>query len=322
MGGAAAALRYERTHSCPSVTPEILASLREGRITFDVYVQQDGGAAAGAPPSVARPSTADITRSRRRAREIAPPSLLPPERPPEPPPPPPEPRVELAPVEEGNENEERDSDARSVSSSDASTASGSDDAFDRDAYEEYWDAEEAKHAVAMRSPFKIYPGWGGEAPGEDEDEDESRSESQSRSQSESEDADAGTGAGSEGIRFTNEGDVLSEELGATVLSTPTHSPVPVSRAPGGSTPRAPFNTPSTPAGGATPSAMSPLRLLLSPFASNRVADSGVTEVRPSSRQPRKLASESASAAVVEPQPRKTPSAGLGGGSAMGGGGGR
>jgi hypothetical protein len=320
VGGAAAALRYERTHSCPSVTPEILASLEEGRITFDVYVQQDGGAAAGAPSSVARPSTADITRSRRRAREIAPPSLLPPERPPEPPPPPPEPRVELAPVEEGNENEERDSDARSVSSSDASTASGSDDAFDRDAYEEYWDAEEAKHAVAMRSPFKIYPGWGGEAPGENEDEDESRSESQS--QSEGEDEDAGTGSGSEGIRFTNEGDVLSEELGATVLSTPTHSPVPVSRAPGGSTPRAPFNTPSTPTGGATPSAMSPMRLLLSPFASKRVADSGVTEVRPSSRQPRKLASESTSAAVVEPQPRKTPSAGLGGGSAMGGGGGR
>ena len=325
VGGAAAALRYERTHSCPSVTSEILASLEEGRITFDVYVQQDGGAAAGAPPSVARPSTADITRSRRRAREIEPPSLLPPERAPEPPPP--EPRAaELAPVEEGNENEARDSDARSISSSDASMASGSDDAFDRDAYEEYWDAEEAKHAAAMRSPFKIYPGWGGEAPGEggdaDEDEDEDADEDESDSDSEDEGAPARTGSVSEGIRFTNEGDVLSEELGATALSTPPRSPVPVSRAPGASTPRAPSNTPSTPAGCATPSSMSPLRLLLSPFASTRVADSGVIEVRPSSRQPRKLASESAPAAVVEPQPRKPPSAGLGGGSAMGGGGGR
>ena len=46
VGGAAAAV--ERTHSCPSVTSEILASLEEGRITFDVYVQQDGGAAARA----------------------------------------------------------------------------------------------------------------------------------------------------------------------------------------------------------------------------------------------------------------------------------
>ena len=325
VGGAAAALRYERTHSCPSVTSEILASLEEGRITFDVYVQQDGGAAAGAPPSVARPSTADITRSRRRAREIEPPSLLPPERAPEPPPP--EPRAaELAPVEEGNENEARDSDARSISSSDASMASGSDDAFDRDAYEEYWDAEEAKHAAAMRSPFKMYPGWGGEAPGEggdaDEDEDEDADEDESDSDSEDEGAPARTGSVSEGIRFTNEGDALSEELGATALSTPPRSPVPVSRAPGASTPRAPSNTPSTPAGCATPPSMSPLRLLLSPFASTRVADSGVVEVRPSSRQPRKLASESAPAAVVEPQPRKPPSAGLGGGSAMGGGGGR
>ena len=242
-GGAAAALRYERTHSCPSVTSEILASLEEGRITFDVYVQQDGGAAARAPPSVARPSTADITRSRRRAREIEPPSLLPPER-----------RsrrrrrraAELAPVEEGNENEARDSDARSSSSSDASMASGSDDAFDRDAYEEYWDAEEAKHAAAMRSPFKIYPGWGGEAPGEggdaDEDEDEDADEDESDSDSEDEGAPARTGSVSEGIRFTNEGDALSEELGATALSTPPRSPVPVSRAPGASTPRAPSNT--------------------------------------------------------------------------------
>ena len=65
-------------------------------------------------------------------------------------------------------------------------ASGSDDAFDRDAYEEYWDAEEAKHAAAMRSPFKIYPGWGGEAPREggdaDEDEDEDADEDESDSE--------------------------------------------------------------------------------------------------------------------------------------------
>ena len=78
VGGAAAALSL-RTHA--------LVSFRDFRDTRVVgggsnHVRRvratDGGAAAGAPPSVARPSTADITRSRRRAREIEPPLALPP----------------------------------------------------------------------------------------------------------------------------------------------------------------------------------------------------------------------------------------------------
>jgi hypothetical protein len=45
--GAVAELGYERVHSCPLVTAEVLAALEEGRVVFDVYLQQDGGASAG-----------------------------------------------------------------------------------------------------------------------------------------------------------------------------------------------------------------------------------------------------------------------------------
>ena len=48
MGGASATLRYERPHACPSVTRPILAELQSGKIVFDVYLQQDGGAGAEA----------------------------------------------------------------------------------------------------------------------------------------------------------------------------------------------------------------------------------------------------------------------------------
>ena len=159
-------LRYERTHACPSITPEVLGSLRNGRIAFDVYLQHDGGAGAGATSSadLARPSTADITRLRRKALETVPPSLMPPKRPPSP----------VLEAEEKEEDESGDS-SRGASSSDADSDADSarsyssyssyssydsEGSFDRDAYEAYWDGEEAKHAEALRSPFKMFPGWG------------------------------------------------------------------------------------------------------------------------------------------------------------------
>lgn len=74
MGGASATLRYERSHSCPSVTRPILAELQSGKIVFDVYLQQDGG--AGAEAASAAAAAAALGRRRRMAREIEPPSLV------------------------------------------------------------------------------------------------------------------------------------------------------------------------------------------------------------------------------------------------------
>ena len=74
--------------------------------------------------------------------------------------------------ERGASSRDASSDSYSASDSDADADSGSarsyssyssydsEGSFDRDAYEEYWDGEEAKHAVALRSPFKMFPGWG------------------------------------------------------------------------------------------------------------------------------------------------------------------
>jgi hypothetical protein len=76
VGGASSALRYERTHSCPNVTPAVLESLRKGKITFDVYIQHDGGASMGIG-EMSRPGSAvDTGRERRAAREAPPPSLV------------------------------------------------------------------------------------------------------------------------------------------------------------------------------------------------------------------------------------------------------
>ena len=74
MGGASATLRYERPHACPTVTAAILAELEGGKIVFDVYLQQDGG--AGAEAASASAAAAALGRRRRMAREIEPPSLV------------------------------------------------------------------------------------------------------------------------------------------------------------------------------------------------------------------------------------------------------
>ena len=42
-----ATLRYERPYACPAVTGRILAELEGGKIVFDVYLQQGGGARPG-----------------------------------------------------------------------------------------------------------------------------------------------------------------------------------------------------------------------------------------------------------------------------------
>ena len=75
MGGASATLRYERSHACPIVTAPILAELEGGKIVFDVYLQQDGGAGADAA-SASAAAAAALGRRRRMAREIEPPSLV------------------------------------------------------------------------------------------------------------------------------------------------------------------------------------------------------------------------------------------------------
>ena len=74
MGGASATLSYERPHACPTVTAAILAELEGGKIVFDVYLQQDGG--AGAEAASASAAAAALGRRRRMAREIEPPSLV------------------------------------------------------------------------------------------------------------------------------------------------------------------------------------------------------------------------------------------------------
>jgi hypothetical protein len=193
--GAAAVLRYERTHSCPVVTTDTLKKLRTGVITFDVYLQHDGGAGAGAESvssiNANRPSTADITRLRRKALTSEPPSLLPPKRSPSP-----VAEETAEPIENSDDDNSQVSDSQMLSRDDASDVSSgssrnsdgddsyeaettdrsvseSDEAspnsgasheqegsFDQEAYETYWDETVKKHAAAMRSPFKMFPGWG------------------------------------------------------------------------------------------------------------------------------------------------------------------
>ena len=76
VGGASATLRYERSHSVSAVTNDVLSELEGGKIVFDVYLQQDGGAGAEAEAASAAAAAAALGRRRRMAREIEPPSLV------------------------------------------------------------------------------------------------------------------------------------------------------------------------------------------------------------------------------------------------------
>ena len=76
VGGASATLRYERSHSVSVVTNDMLSELEGGKIVFDVYLQQDGGAGAEAEAASAAAAAAALGRRRRMAREIEPPSLV------------------------------------------------------------------------------------------------------------------------------------------------------------------------------------------------------------------------------------------------------
>ena len=76
VGGASATLRYERSHSVSVVTNDVLTELEGGKIVFDVYLQQDGGAGAEAEAASAAAAAAALGRRRRMAREIEPPSLV------------------------------------------------------------------------------------------------------------------------------------------------------------------------------------------------------------------------------------------------------
>ena len=76
VGGASATLRYERSHSVSVVTNDVLSELEGGKIVFDVYLQQDGGAGAEAEAASAAAAAAALGRRRRMAREIEPPSLV------------------------------------------------------------------------------------------------------------------------------------------------------------------------------------------------------------------------------------------------------
>ena len=76
VGGASATLRYERSHSVSVVTNDVLSELEGGKIVFDVYLQQDGGAGAEAEAASAAAAAAALGRRRRMAREIDPPSLV------------------------------------------------------------------------------------------------------------------------------------------------------------------------------------------------------------------------------------------------------
>ena len=325
--GAAAVLRYERTHSCPSNTSDVLDSLKKGVITFDVYLQHDGGAGAGASGDGAqqsRPSTADITRLRRKALEVAPPSLLPVKRPP-------------SPVREEPEIHEEDSsdvsDVSDVSDSDSASNSSvssysssqssrssysgssiSDSSFDREAYNRYWDTKEAKHATSLRSSFKMFPGWGAAvSPAPSPAQENKTSSAQNNNGN---------------ITFTNDGkneapeeysddvpfmdeelmgtttlDTLAARLEATVFGVWSMDETPV----GSVIDETPLNSPapiSNPnrAAKASPTGISftlssPLK---SPLHKGKVAVGGVVEVREkkkeekrekSSRQPRALASD-------------------------------
>ena len=267
VGGAAAVLRYERTHSCPSITPEVLDSLRNGRVAFDVYLQHDGGAGAGAAASgdLARPSTADITRLRRKALETAPPSLIPPKRPPSP----------VLEAEEEKEEEESDAsssrDASSAvdSASDSETSDSarsrssydsydSEGSFDRDAYEAYWDGEEAKHAEALRSPFKMFPGWGASVSPAPSPGGRAGTRKSPLNESRVAFADAGE---STDVAFIDDAlesttlDALANRLEAAIDTpgaTPSGSPAPVGK---------------SASSRASPSAMSPLRMVASALSS-------------------------------------------------------
>lgn len=328
VGGAAAVLRYERTHSCPSVTPEVLGALRDGRVAFDVYLQHDGGAGAGAAASadLARPSTADITRLRRKALETAPPSLIPPKRPPSP----------VLEAEEEKEEEsgassrDASSDSDSASDSDADADSGSarsyssyssydsEGSFDRDAYEEYWDGEEAKHAVALRSPFKMFPGWGATvspAPSPGGDAGPRKSPLNESRVAFTDDGEATDVAFIDDALEATTLDTLANRLEAAIDTpdaTPSGSPAPGGKSKPGSA-------------RASPSAMSPLRMVASalsspvgvksPLHKGKVAVDGVVDVRGGAvvaerhdtkpkavaRQPRDLAEK-----PKEPKPEHAP----------------
>ena len=76
VGGASATLRYERSHSVSVVTNDMLSELEGGKIVFDVYLQQDGGAGAEAEAASASAAAVALGRRRRMAREIDPPSLV------------------------------------------------------------------------------------------------------------------------------------------------------------------------------------------------------------------------------------------------------
>jgi hypothetical protein len=58
------------------VTNDVLSELEGGKIVFDVYLQQDGGAGAEAEAASAAAAAAALGRRRRMAREIEPPSLV------------------------------------------------------------------------------------------------------------------------------------------------------------------------------------------------------------------------------------------------------
>jgi len=295
VGGAAAVLRYERTHACPSITPEVLGSLRNGRIAFDVYLQHDGGAGAGAASSadLARPSTADITRLRRKALETVPPSLIPPKRPPSP-------VLEAEEKEEeesgdssrGASSSEADSDAdsdadsaRSYSSYSSYSSYDSEGSFDRDAYEAYWDGEEAKHAEALRSPFKMFPGWGAAvspapSPGGDARGTRKSPLNESRVAFADEEEALGVAFIDDALEATTL-DALASRLEAAIdtpgTTTPSGSPAPGGKGKPGSA-------------RASPSAMSPLRMvasaLSSPVALTSPLHKGKVAV---AKQPRDLA---------------------------------
>ena len=179
--------------------------------------------------------------------------------------------------------------ARSYSSYSSYSSYDSEGSFDRDAYEAYWDGEEAKHAEALRSPFKTFPGWGASvspapSPGGDARGTRKSPLNESRVAFADEDSMANSALG---VAFIDDAleattlDALASRLEAAIdtpgATTPSGSPAPGGKGKPGSA-------------RASPSAMSPLRMvasaLSSPVALTSPLHKGKVAV---AKQPRDLA---------------------------------
>jgi hypothetical protein len=187
----------------------------------------------------------------------------------------------------GASSSEADSDdesARSYSSYASYSSYDSEGSFDRDAYEAYWDGEEAKHAEALRSPFKMFPGWGASvspapSPGGDARETRKSPLNESRVAFADEEEALGVAFIDDALEATTL-DALASRLEAAIDTpdpTPSGSPAPGGKGKPGSA-------------RASPSAMSPLRMVASalstPVALTSPLHKGKVAV---AKQPRDLA---------------------------------